>query len=109
MPNATTLTTPTLATSLRSLSSRRKWLLASAVLTLCLLGALSWVGRRRVYRTIGGTEAVLSAAGVVPGTPVSRVLDVLDSLGASHSGLSADRTVAARLARSFEAFFIHGD
>ena len=109
MPNPTTLTTPTLATSRRSLSSRRTWLLASAVLTLCLLGALSWVGRRRVYRTIGSTEAVLSAAGVVPGMPVSRVLDVLDSLGAPHSGLSADRSVGARLGRSFEDFFIYGD
>jgi hypothetical protein len=84
-------------------------MLSIAVLLLCLIGALSWVGRRRVYRTVAGSEAVLAAAGVAPGTPVSRVIEVLDSLRASRSGLRTDRTVAARLGRSFEDFFIRGD
>jgi hypothetical protein len=74
-----------------------------------LLGALSWFGRRSVYRTVGSTEGVLATAGIVPGTSISRVLEVLDSLGASHSRVRTDRTVGARLGRSFDDFMIHGD
>jgi hypothetical protein len=92
-----------------TLSRRTTWILGTGVLILGLLGTLSWVGRRRVYRTVAGTETVLAAAGVVPGAPVGRVLAVLDSLGASYSELNADRTVGARIGRSFEDFFIHGD
>jgi hypothetical protein len=94
---------------LRTLSRRTKWILASTVLLLCLLGASSWVGRRRVYRTVTSSEAVLAAAGIVPGASIGRVLEVLDSLGASHSGVGTDRTVSARLGRSSEDLFVRGD
>ena len=62
-----------------------------------------------MYRTVASTEVSLGAAGVAPGVSTSRILSILDSLGAEHSGVGSDGTVGARLGRSFEEFMIHGD
>ena len=89
----------------------RRWRWFSIILTLCvvLFGTLSWVGRRRVYRTVDGTEMLLGAAGVAPGIPAARLLAILDSLKVDHSTLGTGGIVGARMGRSFDDFMIHGD
>jgi hypothetical protein len=89
--------------------SRRKVLYIAGIAALVLVVAFNWSQRRRDYRSVVSTEAQLDAAGVSPGVKVSRVLAVLDSLGAIHSPLNADRTIGARIGRSFENGMIHGD
>jgi hypothetical protein len=91
------------------MSRRTRGIAIVAFLLIGAFGALNWVGRRRVYRTVESSEAVLDAAGVVPGISPSRLLAILDSLGFEHSALSADGKVGARLGRSFEEFMIQGD
>lgn len=88
---------------------RRRSVIIIAVLFVALVGTLSWVGRRRVYRTVDGTETLLRAAGVAPGIPAARLLAVLDSLEVEHSGLGSDGLVGARMGRSFENGVVYGD
>jgi hypothetical protein len=90
-------------------SRRRKWFVAVGIVLLALIAGLSWVGRRRVYRTVAGTEAQLDSAGLTRGVEARRVIAILDSLGAIHSELNADGTIRARIGRSFEDRLIHGD
>lgn len=91
------------------MSRRRRWVIVVAALFVGIFGILSWVGRRRVYRTVDGTETLLWTAGVAPGIPTARLLVILDSLEVEHSGLGGDGIVGARMGRSFEDFMIHGD
>lgn len=86
-----------------------RWLAALGLLVVVVVGALSWVGRRRVYRTVASSETTLDSAGVRPGIPASRLMTILDSLGVTHSPMSADGTVHARLGRSFEELMVQGD
>ena len=79
------------------------------MLALGLWGAFNWVTRRRVYRTVTSSEAVLDAAGLVPGVPVARVVTVLDSLHAVRAALRPDGTMGARIGPSFQDVFISGD
>jgi hypothetical protein len=88
---------------------RRRWIIGIAVLCLVLLGAVSWAGRRRVYRTVDDTKMLLVVAGISPGIPAPRLLAILDSLRVEHSELGSDGVVGARMGRSFEDFMIHGD
>lgn len=90
-------------------SRRTRFLAIAALLFLGVVGISRWVGRRRVYRTVASTEAMLDTAGVVPGIASSRLLAILDSLGVEHSSLGADNKVGARLGRSFEDFMVQGD
>lgn len=74
-----------------------------------MLAAVSWIGRRREYRTVAGVEATLSAAGVQPGVSTERVFAVFDSLQASHSALAPDGVVTVHFGRSFSDLFVHGE
>lgn len=91
------------------MTRRTRIAVALAVGIAAVLAGLNWVSRRKEYRTVAEVRAQLVVAGVVPGAPVSRVLRVLDSLGAQHSAVDSAGVVSARIGLSFEDLFIHGD
>lgn len=90
-------------------SRRGRWTATLLVLALASCAALSWVTRRRVYRTVASTEASLDAAGLVHGASSARVRRVLDSLHATYSVRPTERTIAAVLGPSFEDVVTSGD
>jgi hypothetical protein len=85
----------------------RRWILIGAML-VAVLAAVSWMGRRREYRTVAGVEAVLDGSGVRPGASAERVLEVLDSLQATHSDFVAGGVVTVNFGRSFSDLFVGG-
>lgn len=86
----------------------RRWIVIAVVFG-AVLAVVSWIGRRREYRTAAGVQATLNAAGVRPGVSAERVFAVLDSLQGNHSELAADGVVTVRFGRSFNDLFVHGD
>lgn len=90
-------------------SRRGKVIIVGAAVVFGLWAAFSWVTRRRVYRTVATSEAVLDSAGLVPGVSSTRVAAVLDSLHAAHGPLGPGGTIGARLGPAFEDFMISGD
>ncbi|MDB4906251.1 MAG: hypothetical protein JWO05_1035 [Gemmatimonadetes bacterium] len=83
--------------------------ISGGLLVLGLWVAFSWVTRRRVYRTVATSEAALDSAGLVPGTSITRVAAVLDSMHAIHGALGPDQVIGARIGPSFQDFILSGD